>query len=121
MMKISILHRQFLRSLSILCFSLGILVSSCAIKIALTHSLNIENYCGQSLKSVSSCSFAALENKQEKFSLQQKKSEDLSFGFSSKTLFQNHQQLERAEVDFPLSRSIPLYILYQQQRDALFS
>ncbi len=121
MMKISILHRQFLKSLSILCFSLGILLSSCAIKIALTHSLNIENYCGQSLKSVSSCIFAALENKQEKFSLQQKKSEDLSFGFSSKTLFQNHQQLEKAEVDFPLSRFIPLYILYQQQRDALFS
>ncbi|WP_374328950.1 hypothetical protein [Soonwooa sp.] len=107
--------------MSILCLSLGILVASCGIKIALTHSLNIENYCGQSLKSVSSCSFAALENKQEKFSIQQKKSEDLSFDFNSKIHFQEHQQFENSNVDFPFSRSIPLYILYQQQRDALFS
>ncbi|WP_300670051.1 hypothetical protein [Soonwooa sp.] len=115
------LQRQFVKSLTVLCLSFGIVMASCGIKIALTQSLNIENYCGQSLKSIGSCTFTALENKQEKVSIQQKKTEDFSFAVFSKNLFQENLQQKTSRTDFPLSRSVPLYILYQQQRDALLS
>lgn len=120
-MKPSILHRQFLKSLSILCLSFGILVASCGVKIAITQSLKIDNFSGQSLKSAGVCSFTALENQQEKLSIQQKKSDNQVSDLTFQNSFSSAFEFQNSKLEFPLSRSVPLYILYQQQRDALQS
>lgn len=116
------LHKDFLKSIGIIAFCLAIIMSSCGVKIAIKQSFNIQNFAGQSLKTTTQCSF--YQNKQHNISTSNKDNDadDSQLNtVSSKGLFKNIDNNIAVISHSPSARSIPLYILYQQQRDAILS
>ncbi|MGX9986797.1 hypothetical protein [Soonwooa purpurea] len=120
-MKSPFLQSDFLKKFSIVCLGLAILASSCSMKMVITQSLNIENYSGQSNKLTTHCSFSALEKEVVNVFSEQKKSQDFSDFSIIKYNLSAFGHFDKTTSNFPLLRSVPLYILYQQLRASLLS